>query len=159
MSKKNVKYFHSVSLFTRVYICKSDWRPLKGQCQHHCCAVNTERSSSVTIADALKCRHIHGSSGTVWSGRFLLANTSCSLILCEWGCGTTQINRTAGKYWYRVSVSLLTDSEFLLSNDRSSMSGIYTFIYFYCYFRSYRWHFSGNSYYSGINSNRKSYSI
>lgn len=77
-----------------------------------------QQSSSITLADALQCRQIPRTIGTIWSGRFVFANTSCSLILCECGCGTTQINRTVVKYWHSMSVNLLTDSDVALSDDR-----------------------------------------
>ncbi len=143
--RKDTTDFHSPSLFTRVYMCKSDWRPLWGQCQHHLWVgrmlVNKGWSSSITIADALKFRQIHRTSGTIWSGRFILANTRCSLILCECGCGATQINRTVVKYWHSMSLSLLTDGKVFLSHVRSSVSGLLTFIYFNSIFRWYRWYF------------------
>lgn len=68
--------------------------------------------------------------GTVWSTRFVLANTSCSLILRECDCGTTQINRSVVKYWHSLSVTLLTDGDVRLP-VRSYVSGLLTFIYSY----------------------------
>lgn len=68
--------------------------------------------------------------GTVWSTRFVLANTSCSLILRKCDCGTTQINRSVVKYWHSLSVTLLTDGDVQLP-DRSYVSGLLTFIYSY----------------------------